>query len=112
MTQEEQLLYVKFLVRCAQECEHWADECVTDGEMEKMGKSVRLCRECAELCRTAADALTRGTKFVYEISRGCIKTCDACAAECRKSVAVSAQRCAEACRQCVEELQQLAGATV
>jgi hypothetical protein len=112
MTQEQQLLYVKFLTRCAQDCERWADECSAYGELAKMGKSVRLSRECAELCRSAGDALTQGSKFVYEICRECIEICEACAVECDKSEAVSAQRCAEACRQCVEELQQLEGATV
>jgi hypothetical protein len=112
MTLEQQLLYVKFLERCARDCERWANECVADGKAVKMGKSVRLCRDCAELCRATADALTRGTKFVYEICRGCIETCEACAVECGKSEAVSAQRCVEACRDCVEELQQLEEATV
>jgi hypothetical protein len=112
MSPEQPLDYVKFVVRCAQECERWADECAAGDQAEAMRKSIWLCWECAKLCRTAAEALARGTKFVYKICESCIETCEACAAECGKYEYVNAERCAEACRQCAEELQQLAAVAV
>lgn len=107
MSREQQRGYVQFVARCARECERWADECAAAGQTVKTRRVVWLCRECAEVCRNAAEALSCGTTYVYEISRRCIETCRCCAAECSRYDSVGAQRCAEACQQCAEELQQL-----
>lgn len=112
MSYQQQRVYVRFVVRCAQECERWADECAGQGRAAATRRAVWLCRECAETCRTAAEELSCGTMFVYEICRRCIETCRACAAECGRLETASAQRCAEACRQCAEELQQLTAAAL
>lgn len=75
-----------------------------------MAECIRLDKDCAEICWTAAGMMSRGSQFAQDICRICAEICEACAAECGKHKADHCQQCAEACRKCAEECRRMAGA--
>ena len=112
MSHREHQSCIDACVRCAEECEHCADACLGERDVVKMAECIRLDRDCAEMCWTAAGYMSRGSHFINHVCGICAEICDACGAECEKHEADHCQRCAEACRRCAEECRHVAGATV
>jgi hypothetical protein len=48
--------------RCAQECEHCADACLGETDVQKMAECIRLDRDCAAICWLAAGLMSRGSR--------------------------------------------------
>ncbi len=89
--------------RCAQECEHYASEFAGS-----IGNCVRLCVDTAQLCRTTASFLSRGSQFTPAITKLCAEVCQACAMECEKAPDALLGECAAICRNCAEECLKIA----
>ncbi|ODT86094.1 MAG: four-helix bundle copper-binding protein [Nitrosomonadales bacterium SCN 54-20] len=68
------------------------------------------CIECAAICRLAADAMCRNSRFAKQICKLCAEICDWCAKECEAHEGESCKRCVEACRRCAEACRNWAGA--
>lgn len=96
-------------VRCAQECEHCAEACLGEKNVEKMAGCIRSDRDCAEMCWTTAALLSRDSDFAAQICQLCAEVCDACGGQCESHEADHCQVCAKACRECAEECRQMAG---
>jgi hypothetical protein len=110
MSHEEHRSCIEACVRCAQECEHCADACLGEDNVREMAECIRLDKDCAEICWSAAGFMSRGSHFIHEVCRVCADICDACGAECRKHEMNHCQRCADACEACAEECRRMAGA--
>lgn len=94
---------------CAVACEYCARSCMG---MPDMVKCVRICLDCAEICRTSATYMVRGSYFMSHIARACADICDACAEECERHEMKHCQKCATLCRQAAEEYRKIAGVGV
>lgn len=71
-------------------------------DLESLRESMRLDRECADICSYAIQAMTRQSPFVDGILRLCAEICEACADKCSKTVHSHCQECIAACRRCAE----------
>lgn len=111
MAHEEFRSCIEACIRCAQACEHCGNACLSESDVSQMAECIRLDKDCAEMCWTAAAYMSRDSRFARDICRVCAEICEACAAECRQHEAEHCQRCAEACEQCAAECRQMAGAT-
>ncbi len=89
--------------RCARECEFYASEFAGS-----IGNTVRLCLDCAQICRTTASFLGRRSHFLAELTRLCAEVCEACALECEKSPDEQLVDCADSCRRCAEQCLKVA----
>ena len=63
-----------------------------------------ILADCAEICRTAADFMLRGSPHHPAICAVCADVCDACADACEaieglQAVARACRGCADSCRQ-------------
>jgi hypothetical protein len=103
---------IEACTRCAQACDHCADACLDEDDVKRMIECIRLDRDCAAICWTAASFMSCNSHFVPDMCRVCVEICDACGVECEKYEQEHCQRCAEACRRCAAECRQMAGATV
>lgn len=110
MAHEQYQTCIEACVQCAQECEHCGNACLQESDVKKMAECIRLDRDCAEICWSAAAYMSRGSQFAQDICLICAEICDACGAECRKHQMDHCQRCADACERCAEECRQMAGA--
>lgn len=112
MAHDEYHSCIDACVNCSQECEHCANACLGERDVKTMAECIRLDKDCAEICWSAAGYMSRDSQFSQQVCTICAEICDACAAECRKHKAEHCQRCAEACESCAEECRRMAGATV
>jgi hypothetical protein len=79
-------------------------------DLASLRGSIRLSRECADICSFAVQAMTRHSPFVAEILRLCAEICEACAEESSKHVHIHCQGCIEACRNCAEACRLISDA--
>jgi hypothetical protein len=68
----------------------------------------KVMDDCAEICRTAADFMLRGSAQYREVCALCASICDACAKHCED--ADGPDECVRSCRGCAESCRSLAGA--
>jgi hypothetical protein len=108
MSHEEHQSCIDACIRCAQECEHCADACLSERDVAKMAACIRLDKDCAEICWSVAAFLSRSSLFAQEMCRVCADICDACGQECRKHKMDHCQKCADECERCAEECRQMA----
>lgn len=99
---------IEACVRCWVACEVCADACLDEDDLERMISCIRLDRDCAAACRTAVEAMVRGSDQAPEFCRLCAELCERCAEECSQHEADHCQRCAEECRKCAEECRKMA----
>lgn len=112
MVHEQFQSCIEACVMCAQECEHCGNACLEERDLEQMAECIRLDKDCAEICWSAAGFISRGSAFAQEICRLCAEICEACGNECRTFEMDHCQRCAGACERCAEECRRMAGAAV
>ena len=73
---------------------------------------VRLLLDCADICRTSADFMIRGSDQHRHTCRACAAICAQCADECdRQGEDPYLAACAEICRRCAASCAEMAGTT-
>lgn len=109
MVWEQYQSCVDACVRCAQECERCAEACLGEQDVARMAECIRLNRDCAAICWTAASFLSRDSQFVEVVCRLCADVCDVCGWECAKHAEMEhCRRCAQACHDCAAACREMA----
>lgn len=97
---------------CANTCATCSDSCLHEDDPKAMTRCIDLCTQCAAICRTTAEVLSRpgpnGDSW-RAIVRACIEVCRECAEECDQHAGHHdhCRVCAEECRRCAEACQAL-----
>ncbi|HEX2763901.1 MAG TPA: four-helix bundle copper-binding protein [Allosphingosinicella sp.] len=99
---------------CIESCLACSTTCLSDAIGHCLHKGGRhtepthfnLMLDCAEICRTAANFMARGSDHHSHICRECAEICRACAASCE--ALGDMQECVEACRRCADECEKMA----
>jgi hypothetical protein len=101
-------------LECVVACENWATACLSEQDVKSMKECIRLDRECAEICPTAARLMSQKGRFAARLCQLCAEVRDACAMEeCGKHSHVEHCRmCAIACKACAGECKNLASVNV
>lgn len=94
---------------CAISCDHCAAACLSEPNVQKMARCIKLDVDCAEICRLAVAYMSRGSELASTICGVCAEVCEACGEECAKHDAAHCQECADACRRAAEECRRMAG---
>ena len=69
---------------CFGACELCATECLHEEEVNMMLKCIQLCHDCADICVTASQFMSRDSEYAKQICNVCADVCDACGVECEK----------------------------
>ncbi|MFC4873020.1 four-helix bundle copper-binding protein [Negadavirga shengliensis] len=93
---------IQILNECAAACNHCADACLEEKDLEKMITCIRTDRVCAELCSSTAKMLSVQFGPFDDLLKFCERVCGICADECEKHDHDHCQECAKACRKCQE----------
>jgi hypothetical protein len=99
---------------CATTCASCADACLREDDPKAMVRCIDLCTQCAAICRTTAEILSRpgpnGDSW-RSIVEACIAACRECAEECEQHAGhhEHCRICAEACRRCADACEALLG---
>lgn len=68
---------------------------------------VKLMLDCIQACQTAADFMTRGSRFSAAQCIACAEVCEACAKSCDSIGGEEMKNCAEICRRCAKSCRDL-----
>ncbi|GAA3982776.1 four-helix bundle copper-binding protein [Thermobifida alba] len=91
---------------CAQACTACADACLSEDTVAELTKCIRTNLDCADLCATTGQVLSRHTGYDANLTRAvleaCAQACKACGDECARHAGhhEHCRVCAEACRRC------------
>lgn len=97
--------------QCHGVCLSTAQYCLQKGGEHAEARHVRLLLDCAEICRTSADFMLRGSDLHGRICGVCAEICTRCAAECETmSDDPIMQQCADMCRRCAESCREMSQA--
>lgn len=67
---------------------------------------LQLMADCAQICRTSADFMLRGSPRHALTCRACAEICEACADDCERIGDMA--DCVQACRRCAEACREMA----
>ena len=101
-------------LHCYNICEETINHCLRMGGRHADPEHLILLRDCAEICRTTAGFLLRGSEFHAQNCGVCTVICSQCAEACEHTAEgdQTMQLCADICRQCADSCAALAGARV
>ncbi len=98
--------------RCHNICTETAQHCLSLGGEHVSPEHIKTLLDCAQICQTSADFLSRESEFHISTCAVCAEICRACERECRKmGKDPLMKKCADACASCAESCERMAGAT-
>lgn len=97
--------------RCQRECDGCSTHCleeVADGNKHHV-ETLQSCRDCADICSTAAEITARGGVYSDLICHACAEACARCAKACEQHGRDDKvmQKCAEECRRCEKACKEM-----
>ena len=95
---------------CAAACDHCSTACLQEDDVKMMARCIALNMDCAQICRTAAAFMARGSDKARDLCRLCADVSTACGDECGKHDMEHCQACVRACRACADACRRMAGA--
>ena len=96
---------------CEQACVACADACLGESQIDMLKRCIRLNLDCADICATTGNILSRHTGYDANLTRAvleaCRAACKACGDECEQHAGMHdhCQVCAEVCRRCEKACQ-------
>ena len=93
---------------CHQVCLHTPRHCLEKGGTHAAAGHIALLLDCAQICATSADFMTRHSDFHRTTCAACAEICRACADACEKmGDDEMMKQCAAACRRCADSCAQM-----
>ena len=94
---------------CHAICTSTISHCLQTGGQHAEYGHIRLLIDCAEICRTCADFMLRGSQFHHRTCAVCSEVCERCAEDCERFTGDEYLRlCAEVCRTCSVSCRSMA----
>ena len=94
---------------CHQTCTHNVHHCLDKGGAHADSAHITLMLDCAQICATSADFLTRHSPNHKATCAVCAELCDACATSCDSfGDDEMMKQCADECRRCAESCRMMA----
>lgn len=90
---------IRDCIACHEVCLETIDYCLSRGGDYAEPAQQRLMADCAQICRLAADFMTRGSEYDRDSAAFCADVCDRCANACEVFGDAQMVECAEACRE-------------
>lgn len=108
----EMRLCIDECLDCYTTCEVTAAHCLHLGGKHTDASHIRLLADCAEICRTAADFMLRGSELHARVCAVCAEVCRRCAEECERVDPDDQmmRECAAQCRSCADSCERMARA--
>ncbi|HJR64054.1 MAG TPA: four-helix bundle copper-binding protein [Gemmatimonadaceae bacterium] len=98
-------------LNCYTICEQTIQHCLELGGKHAEPRHIRTLQDCAEICRTSAGFMLRGSQLHNRTCAVCAEVCRACEEECRRmDDDEMMQQCADVCSTCADSCERMAGA--
>lgn len=101
---------IQACTECHRSCLETAAHCLDLGGEHASREHQTLLLDCAEICQTSANFMSRGSAHHAQTCGACAVLCDACAQSCESMGGNDRQMtaCAEICRRCAESCRTMA----
>lgn len=96
-------------LKCSTVCADTTHYCLEMGGAHAEIAHVTALLDCAEICQTNANFMSRGSASHKETCRTCAQVCRACEKSCRDLGGAEMIRCADECARCAESCERMAG---
>ena len=84
--------------------------CMQKGLRHAEPEHLRRLADCAEICETSANFMSRGSEMQATVCAACAEACERCAEACEQLPEDDVmRRCAEICRRCAASCRRMAG---
>jgi len=98
---------------CHDVCLRTVPHCLDKGGRHAENSHIGLLLDCADICQTSADFLTRGSRLHPVTCGACAEVCSSCAEDCTRLADDNVmRRCAEVCQRCAEQCLRMAAVPV
>jgi hypothetical protein len=105
----EMLQCIRDCTNCHSLCVVTAMHCLHLGGPHAAPEHIRLLLDCADICRTSADFMLRGSDLHTRTCGVCAEVCRLCADDCERfGDDPQMKACAEACRLCAQSCRRMA----
>lgn len=96
---------------CSASCMETMRHCLGMGGKHAEASHIVMMIDCAEICRTSADFMLRGSEYMHKTCESCAEMCDKCAQSCERIDPndEKMKSCADICRTCAGSCRQMAG---
>ena len=99
---------MELCMECADTCQKTLYEhCLPMGGKHAEANHVKLMTDCIKACQTAADFMSRNSKYHAYQCEACAEICEACAKSCEKIGGKEMEKCAEICRACADSCREM-----
>lgn len=111
--EEALLACIQTCFDCGQSCVACADACLGEAEPQTLIRCIRLNQDCAHVCETTGEILSRQTAFEAEMAKAILRACETacrlCAEECERHAGMHehCRICADACRRCEQACRRV-----
>ncbi len=94
---------------CHRTCTETIAHCLQMGGKHAEPAHIRLLLDCAQICITSADSMTRTSHFHKQVCAACATICGQCAESCSQMAGEDShmRQCAEACGRCEESCKTM-----
>ena len=93
---------------CASVCQESIRHCLELGGEHAAPEHIASLLDCAEICLTSANFMSRGSGMSRQICEACAEACERCAKSCERFDDDLMRRCAEICRRTAESCRRMA----
>jgi hypothetical protein len=100
---------IEICTECHRSCLETVQQCLRMGGKHADPEHIRLLLDCAEICETSADFMTRASPLHHLTCGACAEICRACADACRRLGDAAMKACADVCERCAESCARMAG---
>lgn len=95
-------------LECYSTCLETVNYCLQQGGKHATPEHINILMDCAEICRTSANFMLRGSSFHAYTCDVCAEICIVCADECAPfSADEQMQACADICRRCADSCEAM-----
>jgi hypothetical protein len=93
---------------CASVCYETVRHCLELGGEHAAPEHIASLLDCAEICLTSLNFMSRGSGMSAQICEACAETCERCAESCERFDDDVMRKCAEICRRTAESCRRMA----
>jgi hypothetical protein len=101
---------IRNCTECHTICVKTVTHCLGVGGKHADQAHIRMLLDCAQICATSADFMTRGSPLHRLTCGACAEICQQCADDCERMAEGDQQmlQCAEMCRRCAASCRDMA----
>jgi hypothetical protein len=100
---------IEACLACHQACVEAVAHCLQPAGKSSNAEHAHLLLDCAQICATSADFMSRGSPLHPRTCSVCAEVCDQCARACEAMGDAAMKACAQSCWRCAELCGRMSG---